>query len=121
MLLKKKYRKLGGGTLTLADKKVIKPKEEFWAYPQEIPETFKKSLQVIDEQKPKQKQQTPEPPETPKEESGSVDINNDSTTVTNTEETKAPETEETKAPAEKAPAKETQPKRRVTKRNTGKK
>lgn len=50
---KLQYRKIGGGSARLrleGRRKIIKPSERFWAYPEDIPEAFKDTIVLLDGQ-----------------------------------------------------------------------
>lgn len=47
MAIRKEWRKIGGGTLTLVNGKTVKSGEKFYAFEQEIPDIFKKQLELL--------------------------------------------------------------------------
>ncbi len=47
---KKMYKQTGGGTFHLKTGKIIKPQEEFPAYPHEIPDAFRDTIVCLEEE-----------------------------------------------------------------------
>ena len=49
------YKKIGGGTFRLANGKIIKPNQRFWAFPEQIPEGVSHVVIPVDPDEPTQK------------------------------------------------------------------